>query len=387
MKKWFGLNRDITLLGIVSFLTDISSEMIFSVFSVFFTIILGASTVLLGIVEGLADLASSSLDYIAGYFSDRSGKRKIYALAGYIFSTLSKLILTISATIAGAFIFRIVERLGKSFRDSPRDAWIANLSNKNKIGYAFGLHKMFDKLGAILGPFIAYFLLLYLGQNLNTFKIIFLIALIPAVLSVFLLSIMKDKPSKPFKRKSIFKAYKTLGKNYRNYIHAAAIFSIAYFSFSFLLLKAYLVGFEIKDVVLLYALFNIAFVIISIPIGKIGDHIGRKKIILTAYILYIIMAIGFIFATTKLHVILLFIIFGFFFAIDEAQSKAYISDMEESEKATAIGFYYFITGLIYLPASIIAGYLWTINPSYTFAFAAFATIIAAIFFLIKGKDI
>ena len=191
--------------------------------------------------------------------------------------------------------------------------------------------------------------------------------------------------AKPQKRESFFKGYSSFGKGLKHYIKSAGIFSLAYFSFGFLMLKAYLVGFQIKDVVLLYALFNIAFMFFSIPIGKIGDHIGRKSVIITGYVLYFIMSVGFILAKTKLHVVLLFVIFGLFYTIDEAQSKAYISDLEKKRRATAIGLYNFLTGLVYLPASVIAGFLWKINPNYAFGFAAIVTLSALGFFLFNKK--
>ena len=134
---------------------------------------------------------------------------------------------------------------------------------------------------------------------------------------------------------------------------------------------------------LLYALFNVAFVIVSPIIGKLGDFIGRKKIIAMEYVLYFIMALGFVFATAKWEIILLFILFGIFYAIDEGQSNAYISDLEKTKRGTAMGLYKFITGIIYLPASIIAGYLWSINSNYAFMFAAIVSIAALVFFLSK----
>jgi len=382
-KKILGVNVNVFLLGIVSFLTDISSEMIFSVFSIFFTVILHASTALLGLIEGLSDFSASSLDYLAGFISDKTGKRKPFATLGYIFSTLAKSILLIKSSILSASLFRVIERLGKSFRGPPRDAWISSLSKKSVRGYSFGLHKALDKAGAILGPFIAYLILNYFGQNEFSFKFIFLTALIPALLAVILILTIKDKTSKPMKRENIFKAYKTLNKSYWHYFYTAVIFSLAYFSFSFLLLKAYLVGFSLKDVTLLYALFNISFVIFSPFIGKLGDYIGRRKIITMGFMLYLLMSIGFIFAKEKSQVIILFLIFGVFYAIDEGQSKAYISDLEKKKIGTAIGVYNFATGLVYLPASIIAGLLWVINPNYTFLFAASISLAAMIFFIYK----
>ncbi len=384
-KKILGIDKNIFLLGIVSFLTDISSEMIFSVFSIFLTVILGTSVMLLGMIEGLADFSASSLDYISGFISDKTGKRKRFAALGYGFSTLAKSILLFTNSVILAGAFRVVERLGKSFRGPPRDAWISSLTTESNRGVSFGVHKTLDKLGAVLGPFIAYWVLSSFGQTASSFKLLFWIAIVPAIASVILISFIKDRPTKPSKRENIFKGYKDMTKGFKHYFYAAGIFSLAYFSFSFLLLKAYHVGFQIKDVVLLYALFNVAFVLVAAPIGKLGDRVGRRKIIALEYIVYLIMCVGFIFATSKLQVISLFFLFGIFYAIDESQSKAYITDLEKTRRATAIGVYNFATGVIYLPASVIAGYLWTLNPNYAFIFAGLISIAALIFFVSRKR--
>ena len=330
-KNILGVSKNIFLLGIVSLLTDISSEMIFSVFSIFFTVILGATSALLGLVEGFADFAASSLDYIAGYLSDKTGKRKIFASLGYVFSTVSKFLLIISNSVFLASSFRIIERFGKSFRGPPRDAWISSLSSKSKRGYSFGVHKALDKSGAIIGPLMAYFILAVYGQKAAVFYFLFKIAVIPAIFAVLLIIFIKEKPAKHRKKENIFQASKNLGRGFKHYLKAASLFSIAYFSFGFLLLKAYKVGFQIKEVILLYALFNVSFVIVAAPIGKLGDIIGRKTIIALEYIIYFVMSFGFIFASNKFHIILLFVLFGVFYAIDESQSKAYISDLEKKK--------------------------------------------------------
>ena len=380
-KNFFGVHPDVIRLGFVSFLTDISSEAVFSVFSIFFTVIVGASASLLGIIEGISDFSASSLDYFAGWLSDKSGKRKNLTLVGYGFSTLAKTMLLIGSSVATLASFRIIERLGKSFRGPPRDAWLTEVASESNKGYAFGLHKALDKAGAILGPVLAYFLLSSLGQKMSTFHLLFIFAVVAAAGAVIVLMFMKDRPGVPHERENIFKAWKTLNKGFKFFLIPAGIFSLAYFSFGFLLLRAYAIGFSIKDVVLLYALFNISFVAFSVPIGKLGDAIGRKYIIISEYIIYIVMALGFIFAVEKWQIIILFLIFGIFYSIDEAQSKAFITDIERDRRATAIGMYNFVTGLIYLPASAIAGLLWILNPSYAFVFAAVIAFIALCTFI------
>jgi MFS family permease len=284
--------------------------------------------------------------------------------------------LLVGTSVASVASFRIIERLGKSFRGPPRDAWLASIADGPNKGYAFGLHSAMDKAGAIIGPLVAYFLLVFLGQKMSTFRLIFIVSMIGAVLAVFVLLIMKDRPGTTHERENIFKAWKTLSKESKLFLIPSGIFSLAYFSFGFLLLKAYLIGFSIKDVVLLYALFNTSYVALSVPIGKLGDLIGRKYIMILGYFIYMIMSIGFIFAKTKPEVIILFLLFGVFYSINEAQTKVFITDIEKDRRATAIGVYNFFTGLIYLPASVIAGALWVFNPDYAFIFAAVMTFIA-----------
>lgn len=380
-KKISGIDLDVFLLGLVSLFTDISSEMIFSVFSIFFTVTLGASAFLLGILEGLADLASTSLDYIFGFISDRTGKRKRYAVAGYALSAAGKAILVFASTIISAFSFRIIDRLGKSIRGSPRDAWLGSIAEKSKRGYSFGIHQAMDQAGAIIGPLLAYLIINHFGQTTSSFSLLFKLAFIPALISIGILLMIKDRPSAPKKKEKLFSSYAGFSSELKHYISTAGIFSLAYFSFGFLLLKAYLAGFEIKDVILLYTLFNISAFIFSIPVGKLGDHIGRKRLVLASYAIYFILSIGFIVSSTKLATVFLFVLFGLFYAIDESQTKAYISDLEKSRRATAIGVYNFVTGLIYFLASLVAGYLWKINPTYAFIYAAAISLITIIFFM------
>ena len=376
MNKKLGVHPDVLKLGLVSFLTDVSSEMIFSVFAIFFTTIAGASSALLGLVEGFADFSASSLDYVAGWLSDKTGKRKAFTLAGYGFSTVAKAILLVANSVVALSFFRIIERKGKSFRGPPRDAWLSAIAAPEIRGYSFGVHKALDKAGAILGPLVAYGLLSWHGETASSFRTLFWVAFVPAVLAVFVLGLIKDQPAVQHKDESILAAWKTLSPGFKRYLVAAGIFSLAYFSFGFLLLRANNVGFSVRDIVLLYALFNVSFVIAAPLIGKLGDRIGRTHIVVLSYLIYLVMSLGFAFATTKWQIILLFVIYGVFYSIDEAQSKAFIADVEPERRATAIGVYNFVTGVIYLPASLIAGALWAVHPNVVFILAAFLSLVA-----------
>ncbi len=380
--KKFGVHPDVLKLGLVSFLTDLSSEIIFSVFAIFFTTVAGASAALLGLVEGMADLSASSLNYLSGWWSDRTGQRKAFALAGYGFSTLAKVLLLISSSVAGLAAFRVIERLGKSFRGPPRDAWLSSVADKDTRGYSFGVHKALDKAGAVLGPLLAYALLLWLGDGASTYRILFWVALVPAIASVLVLARIADQPGVAHPRENMFAAWATLSPEFKRYLVPAGIFSLAYFSFGFLLLRAHSIGFAVRDIVLLYALFNGAFVVAAPLLGKLGDRLGRSAMIMLAYSIYALLCLGLAFASERWHVIALFVAYGVFYAIDEAQSKAFIADLEPERRASAIGLYNFVTGLIYLPASLMAGSLWLLHPASAFLVATALALLALLVFAV-----
>ena len=385
MNKRLRIHPGVLKLGLVSFLTDLSSEMIFSVFAVFFTAIAGASSALLGIVEGLADFSASALDYVAGWLSDRTGKHKRLALAGYGFSTAAKVIPLVASSLTALGGFRVIERLGKSFRGPPRDAWLAVIAAREIRGYSFGVHKALDKAGAVLGPLVAYGLLSSWGEKPSTFRMLFWIALVPAMLSLVLLGLIQDQPDSSLGRGGIghkhdgfLTAWRTLSPGFKRYLAAAGIFSLAYFSFGFLILRAQTEGFSIADTVLLYALFNTCFVASAPLAGRLGDRVGRTLVVASSYLIYCFMSLGFAFATTKWQIVLLFVMYGVFYSIDDAQSKAFVADLEPDRRATAIGVYNFVTGVIYVPASLIAGALWSTHPRLVFAGATCLSLAAII---------
>jgi MFS family permease len=374
------------MLGLVSFLTDVSSEAIFAILPLFLTGVLGASTIALGTMEGLADFAASSLDLASGYASDRLGKRKGLAVFGYALSSTAKLVLLFAATTAQVFAFRIVERLGKSIRGAPRDALLAGIAPKATRGASFGVHKAFDKAGAIVGPLVAFALLDHFGQSLGSFRKLFLVALVPAFASVavLVLFIPEHKGEAVARRVPLREALRTLGPDFRHYLISAGLFSGAYFSYAFNLLAAARAQFESKHIALLYALFNVSFTILSVPLGRLGDRIGRRAIIASSYALYGLLALGFLVTTSKAAVIVLFLVYGLFYAIDEGQTKAYIADLvPDGARATAIGTYGFVTALVYLPASLLAGGLWkAFGPRATFGVAAAIAFVALGYFLV-----
>ncbi len=374
------LDPDIIKLGVVSFLTDLSSEMVFSVFSIFFVTVAGASAALLGLIEGMADFSASSLNYLAGWLSDRGGKRKVYALAGYGFSTLAKTILLVTQSIIGLSVFRVVERLGKGFRGPPRDAWLSTIAPQQSRGYAFGVHKALDKAGAVLGPLVAYALLSWLGETPQGYKTLFWVAVVPAVASIVVLAFIHDRPGESHPREGIGQNWRLLSPGFKRFLIPAGIFALAYFSLGFLLLKAHAVGFSATQIVLLYALFNATCVVAAPLAGLLGDRVGRSRVVLLGYALYGSICLGLAFASTRGEIVLAFAVYGLFYAIEDSQSKAFIADLEQQRRATAMGAYNFVTGILYLPASLVAGALWTVAPQWAFGLAALLSVLAMVAF-------
>lgn len=370
-------------LGLVSFLTDVSSEMIFSVFAVFFTTVAGASSALLGLIEGMADFSASSLNWLAGWLSDRSGRRKSFVIAGYAFSTLAKLILVVSSSILGSSVFRVLERLGKGFRGPPRDTWLSCVAAQETRGYAFGVHKALDKAGAVLGPLIAYGLLFWLGESAATYSTLFLVAFVPAVISVVVLTRIPDRPGAVHERESVRQSWQQLSPGFKRFLLPGGVFALAYFSLGFILLKAHAVGFSVTQTVLLYALFNTACVVTAPLVGRLGDRAGRSCIVMVGYAVYACINLWLMFADTRWEMVAVFALYGLFYAIEESQSKAFIADLEPERRATAVGVYNFVTGTVYLPASLLAGALWTVAPSLAFGTSATLSLAAMAMFTLR----
>jgi MFS family permease len=377
----------VLMLGFVSFLTDISSEMIFSVLPLFIVGLLGASTMTLGAMEGLADLAASSLDLASGYAADRTHRDKQLATLGYGFSSLAKVALLGAASVTHVFAFRVVERLGKSIRGPPRDALLGSVAPKAHRGLAFGVHKALDKAGAVAGPLVAFALLRASGQTAAGFQRLFVVALVPAFLAVALLAFgVRGAVRAGASRPALKDTFRRAGPRYRRYLVAAALFSLGYLSFAFLLLQANRVGFDAGEVALLYALVNGSFALVSIPIGRLGDRIGRTRIIGASYVLYGLTMIGLSLVQSKPALVGLFLCYGCFYAIDEGQTKAFITDLVPADvRATSIGLYGLVTAVCYLPASLAAGALWKWSgPGWAFGFASVTSLVALAVFRLSA---
>ena len=383
-----GVGSNVTMLGVVSFLTDISSEMIFPILPIFLTAILGAGKEVLGLIEGAADSVASLVEIFSGYWADRTGKRKDLVIFGYGISSLVKVGIALSTAWWHVLIMRSLERVGKGIRTSPRDAIIAASSEKGARGKAFGFHRMMDTVGAIIGPLLAYGIFAFAGSAEPGYRTIFLAALIPAFLAVLVILLFVKEPAKPQekqeKKPSFWESLKQLPQEYKSFLKISLLFSLSYFSFAFFIVRASDLGVKPESVVILYVIYNIVYAAASIPIGMLSDSVGRKKVIAGAFALYALVCVGFALATDWLHFALLFAVYGIFVAADESVNKAYISDIsQEGKRGMALGAYNTAIGAAYLPASVVAGAVWaSFGAPAAFSLAAVVAFVSAFAFFI-----
>ncbi|KAA0000091.1 MAG: MFS transporter [Thermoplasmata archaeon] len=375
------ISANVLLLGVVSFLNDLSSEMIMPILPMFITA-LGGSAIIVGLIGGLRDSISSILKVFSGYWSDRIGKRKVFVSCGYLLSGVFKLFLAFSKIWQHILISASLERIGKGLRTAPRDAIIAD-SMPEERGKGFGIHRALDTSGAILGSIIAFLLFWLFGFSFNT--IIFSAATL-VFLSLIPLYFVKEKKRKP--QDINFKiGLKNLPYHLKLFILISSLFALANFSYMFFILRAQEVFTDkLSMPILLYVLFNIFYALFAIPFGKLSDKIGRKKVIGFGYLLFSLTSLGFAFFNSLMAFIILFALYGIVYAIVDGNQRAYVSDLSpERLRATALGTFHTVIGLASLPSSLIAGFLWQINPSATFIYGAAISIFSAISIIFLKK--
>lgn len=386
-----GISFNVLILGVVSLLTDISSEMILPVLPIFLTAILGANMVLFGIIEGLAETTASLLKVFSGYYSDKIKKRKPLIFLGYGISAISKPFLAFSFHWTHVLGVRVSDRVGKGIRVSPRDALVSVSTEKKHYGKAFGIHRAMDTTGAIFGPLIAFAILFFFLPIETTIRMIFFLSVIPAFIGVILIVFFvkdienkEDKISNEKKEKFKF-SFSSMSKEFKFFLIISAIFSFGNFSYGFFLLRAVNLGTSLENVILLYLAFNIVYALTSIPMGILSDKIGKKKVIIIGYSLLAITSFGFAVAFNWIHAIIFFLIYGLFMGTIEGAQRAYISDVVEKDvRATALGTFNTVIGVVVFPASLIAGLLWdSFGVSFPFYFSVLTSLIALGMFTIR----
>lgn len=377
-----GLTRNIIIVGFVSLFTDLSSQMVFPLIPLYLTSVFGVGAWVVGLVEGAAESTASLLKVFSGYWSDRLKRRKPFVLAGYSLSSITKPLFAITTSWPFVLIFRIVERIGKGIRTAPRDAIIAESCDECVRGKAYGFHRALDGMGSIFGAILAFVLFPYLG-----FRNIFLIAFFPAIIAVLVIFFLKEeKIPKPETKKnsiSLRVSLKDLPRNLKIYIFATSIFAFGNFSYAFLLLKAKNIGLSNDTAIFLYVLFYIVYTIFIIPAGILSDNIGRKPVLIIGYVLFGVTALGLFFTTQLALLILMFVIYGVFFAMTDGVQRAFVVDLAPKElKATALGTFHTAIGLVALPGGLIAGIIWdAFSPNMMFLYGLLLTLLALFLFL------
>ncbi|MCL2130100.1 MAG: MFS transporter [Treponema sp.] len=384
-KRNTAIASNIILLGLVSFFTDISSEMVYPILPIYLSSIMGATPTIIGIIEGIAESIASIIKLVSGIFADKYGNKKRLAFFGYFSSVLNKVIILFSVTWTGVLLARIVDRFGKGIRTAPRDALIAESADKTQLGKSYGFHKGLDLLGTAIGIMLAFIIL---TQNSNNFKKIFLYSLIPAILGIIIILFVKDKKEKAAKKDISFN-WKSLDKRFKLFLIFIFIFTLGNSSNAFILLRAYNAGFTAQNAILLYFIYNITASILSYPLGSLSDKLGRKNILCIGYFLYGLVYFGIGLLSGKIIFIALFIIYGFYTAFTAGIERALIVEIvPETQKASALGLHAAIVGIGLLPASIIAGVLWDLmGQAIPFVFGgilAFITCVG-IFFIFPRK--
>lgn len=368
--------RNILLLGLVSLLNDISSEIIQPVLPIFISS-LGAGATALGLIGGISDGLPSLLKLLSGCWSDRLGRRKPLVVGGYAISAIGKLLLFASSTWSQVFILKSLERCGKGIRSAPRDAMISESTGQSARGRGFGLHRAMDSTGAVVGSLLAYLLW---AKGLS-FSSIFLVAGILAFLA--LLPFMRVSESYQAPSCEIHLRPSGLSSGLYRFLIMACLFALGNFSYMFFIIRAQSL-FSGSDAVaaplLLYALFNLVYALFAMPVGIWSDRIGRRKVLFAGYALFSITALGFAFVSDIFGLIALFGQYGLVYALVDGTERAYVSDLSQKElRGSALGLYSCAIGIVSILSSLIAGFLWSwMGPQAAFLFGAGAAGLAAV---------
>jgi len=387
MKNKLGISKNVFVLGLVSFFNDVASEMIYPIVPIFLTSVLGAPVAVVGLIEGIAESTASILKVVSGWLSDKFRKRKPFVIAGYSFSAISKIILSIAYSWPFVLFARFVDRFGKGARTATRDALIAESSENSARGRSFGFHRALDTLGAVVGPLIALLAINFLDSN---FRLIFFLAFIPACIGVLLLILfVKEKRKEANLSPALNFSWRNLDSSFKIFLLISFIFALGNSSDAFLILRAQNLGLSVVLVILAYVFFNFTYAIFSMPAGIISDKIGPKKVLFSGFLLFSVIYLFFGLTNVSFILWLLFPFYGIYMALTEGIGKAYISNLVPQEKAgTAFGVYQTTIGLCTFFASLIAGLLWTyIGVSAPFIFGSVMAVISALLFVILEKKI
>lgn len=375
-----GISPNVILLSIVSFLNDLSSEMIMPILPMFLQS-LGGGGETIGLVGGLRDAISNILKIFCGYWSDKTGERKIFVYGGYFVSSIFKLLLATSRAWPSAVVYSGLERVGKGLRTAPRDAIIAE-SMTSERGKGFGIHRSLETAGAVLGTLVAFVLFWFLQLSFRSIVLMAGVIGFAALVPIRFVSEPQGKPQKITLKLGIA----GLSAPLMFFILVASLFALGNFSYMFFVLKANTLfpgRFSQAAPILLYAMFNVVYAILAAPLGILSDKIGREKVIVFGYFLFALTAAGFAFFSSPVAFVILFALYGGYKAAIDGTQRALVADLaDERLKATALGTFHTVTGLAALPGGLLAGFLWErFSPQATFLYGTALGLLSVLLFL------
>lgn len=367
LTRYRRLTGNVVALSIVSFLNDVSSEIIYPLLPTFLAITMGATPFVIGLIEGFAESVASLLKLFSGHLSDKFGNRKLPVFMGYSVSTLLRPLLGFAANWQHVLLLRVGDRTGKGIRVAPRDALLAESTAAGDRGLAFGFNRAADHLGAVFGPLVAFILIYILASDTTTptaedYRQVFLFAAVPAAIGLFVIIffIKEEKNAAAQLSPELTKfSLKGFDGNFRRYLIILVIFTLSNSSDAFLLLRAESAGVSLKFLPLLWMALNISKVVSSLIFGDLSDRVGRRGLICGGWMLYAFVYLGFAFVSGPIEVLGLFLLYGVFFGMTEGVEKALVADLvPEDKQGTAFGLYNLAFGIAVFPASLLFGFFW-----------------------------
>jgi len=397
-RRIFRLHPNVFFLGIVSLLTDVSSEMIFTLVPLFLRNVLGSPTTVVGLVGGISESADALFRIASGWFSDRIGRRKLLAVLGYGLSTLVKPFMYPASNWGAVLAVRFGDRIGKGVRSSSRDALIADSVTASERGRGFGLHRAMDTTGAVIGLAIAA-LIVYLVQGggyqltQDTYRWMVIVGTVPAVLAVIVLATMVHERRRRSVTPSTAGASSGrtgagLSTRFKVFLGIMAVFTLGNSSDFFVILRAQDIQAPLIQVVMMLVLHNATHAVTAMPMGMLSDRLGRRRVIIIGWTVYALVYLGFALASSVWQVWLLFAAYGVYYGVVEGVARAFVADLVTPEqRGTAYGLYHGVVGLTLLPASVLAGWLWdTVSPATPFYLGAGLAFLAMLALMTLVKE-